>query len=51
MKMSVCMCDYCIQELRSRGEEIYVGNYAYEDRKCYWCNEEDVDTHYVTMSD
>lgn len=50
MRMSMWICEYCIQELRSRGEEVYVGNLS-DSNKCCWCDEEDVDTYYVTMSD
>lgn len=48
MKQSMCMCNYCIEALRSLGEIVYVGNQAAENGKCYWCEEEDT-TYYVTM--
>lgn len=42
----LCICDYCIQAIRSHGEEILVGDRVYseeEDLKCDFCNEDDFD--------
>lgn len=48
-KINMCMCNYCIEEIKSRGEIIYVGNQASDNGKCGWCDEENVETYYVTM--
>ena len=44
-----CICDYCLQAMRSRGEEIFVGdklfswNIEEENLKCDFCDEEEFD--------
>ena len=40
----LCICDYCIQAIRSHGEEIFVGDRVSseeENLKCEFCDEED----------
>ena len=45
----LCICDYCIGGMTSRGEEIFVGDRVFswqieeENLKCDFCNEEDFD--------
>jgi len=46
--MNMCMCEYCIEAIRSHGEKIYVGDQAEDNGKCDWCDEEDT-TYYVRM--
>lgn len=51
MKMkgySMLLCEHCIQAIRSRGEELYVGDLEYdideaeeEGITCDWCDEYD----------
>lgn len=42
----LCICDYCIQAIRSHGEEIFVGDRLFswqikeENLKCDFCDEE-----------
>lgn len=45
-----CLCQNCINQIKSRGEPIYVGSlvfsvddieYGEEEQKCSWCNEVD----------
>ena len=45
-----CLCQQCIDAIRSRGEQIFVGplvffaddiEYGEEERKCDWCEEVD----------
>ena len=44
----ICLCEYCIEAIRSRGEKLLVGDqydleyevYADEPQVCEWCGEE-----------
>lgn len=45
-----CLCQNCIDAIKSRGEPIYVGTkifsvddieYGEEEKKCQWCEEVD----------
>lgn len=44
----MCLCRYCIEEMRSRGEKLSVGDavaleyevFADEPQVCTWCGEE-----------
>ena len=50
------LCDYCLEELRSRGEQIFVGEAIYQDPEdidgieCSWC-ENITDVVYGCVSD
>ena len=35
-----CLCEHCIEELRSRGEKIYASE-CIDFGTCDWCGEED----------
>lgn len=50
MEEKWCLCQNCINQIKSRGEPIYVGSlvfsvddieYGEEEQKCSWCNEVD----------
>lgn len=48
MKNKLILCEYCIEELRSRGEKVLVGDRVYrleeseeENKPCEWCGEYD----------
>ena len=40
----VCLCQYCIDAIKSRGERVFVGGSMYFELddvgKCEWCEEE-----------
>ena len=45
-----CLCERCIEAIRSRGEKVFVGEivfdtsdleYGEQERKCEWCEEVD----------
>ena len=47
----LCVCEYCLQAIRSRGEKfrsmpIYVDESDPEESKCGWCEESGNDTLY-----
>ena len=44
-------CQYCIEELRSRGEKIVLGEHHYEPCICEWCSEETEDVQEVKLED
>ena len=37
----ICLCAYCIEGLRSRGEKIFVSDITHYDSICNWCGVED----------
>lgn len=47
----ILLCRYCIDAIRSRGEEVYVGNTIFFDLEpeemwhCEWCEEESDDLY------
>ena len=42
-RKKLCVCQYCIQEMKSRGEKIFIGDIVIEEKICEWCGEEDDD--------
>ena len=44
----ICLCTYCIEAIRSRGEKILISEITHCDSVCDWCKEEDdVDECYI----
>lgn len=44
----ICLCEYCVEAIRSRGEKVFVGGQVLtleesedEDKPCEWCGEHD----------
>ena len=49
---TTCLCDRCIEAIKSRGEPVFVGRHIWQDdvddgeiTKCEWCEEEDIDVY------
>ena len=38
---TLCICEYCIQELLSRGEHVRILKPSVAEGTCEWCEEED----------
>lgn len=53
----MCLCRYCIEEMRSRGERLRVGEavaleyevFADEPQVCTWCGEEGEELYMVEV--
>lgn len=43
-KKPLCLCEYCIEAIRSRGEKLRIVDHVYTDDEepivCDWCGEE-----------
>ena len=39
----ICLCEYCIEEIRSKGESVFKSDLKYdaECSTCEWCGEKD----------
>lgn len=36
----ICVCEYCIQAIRSHGDKLLVGEQTETTEVCEWCGEE-----------
>ena len=44
------LCEHCIEEIRSKGEQIYVDYLSVEEGKCEFCKEEDVEVYECSLN-
>ena len=46
-RKKLCVCQYCIEEIKSHGEKIFIGDIVTEEKTCEWCDEEDDELHEI----